>query len=77
MRELKKSSSAWVANTMNTPDFRWQEGYAAFSVSASARADVQNYIAGQEEHHRVKSFREELIAFLRKSGTPYDERYLD
>ncbi len=77
MRELKKSSSVWIADTMNTPDFRWQEGYAAFSVSASARADVQNYIAGQEEHHRVKSFREELIAFLKKSGVPYDERYLD
>jgi (p)ppGpp synthase/HD superfamily hydrolase len=77
MRELKKSSSAWVAEAMNTPNFRWQEGYAAFSVSASARAEVQKYIAGQEEHHRVKSFREELIAFLKKSGVAYDERYLD
>ena len=77
MRELKKSSSLWVVETMKEPTFRWQEGYAAFSVSASARPAVQKYIANQEEHHRVKSFREELIEFLNKSGITYDERYLD
>ena len=77
MRELKKSSSIWVAETTQEPKFRWQEGYAAFSVSASMRPTIQKYIAGQEEHHRVKSFREELIGFLKKSGVPYDERFLD
>ena len=77
MRELKKSSSIWVAETTKEPKFRWQEGYAAFSVSASMRLTIQKYIAGQEEHHRVKSFREEYIEFLQKSGVPYDERYLD
>jgi hypothetical protein len=41
------------------------------------RPTIQKYIAGQEEHHRVKTFREELIGFLRKSGVSYDERYLD
>jgi REP element-mobilizing transposase RayT len=77
MRELKKASSTWVRETTRLPDFHWQEGYAAFTVSASARESVRNYIAGQEEHHRKKSFREELLGFLRKSGVPYDERYLD
>jgi REP element-mobilizing transposase RayT len=77
MRELKKSSSVWVAETIKEPGFRWQEGYAALSVSASMRPTIQKYIAGQEEHHRVKTFREELIGFLRKSGVSYDERYLD
>ncbi len=77
MRELKKSSSVWVVEQMGVKQFHWQEGYAAFTVSASAREDVQRYIARQEEHHRVKSFREELVEFLRKSGVEYDERYLD
>jgi REP element-mobilizing transposase RayT len=76
MRELKKASSTWAAATSELP-FHWQEGYAAFTVSASAREDVQRYIARQEEHHRVKSFREELVEFLKKSGVDYDERYLD
>ena len=77
MRELKKSSSAWVTATIRESAFHWQEGYAAFTVSASACAAVQEYIAHQEEHHRHRSFREELIEFLKKSGVKYDERYLD
>lgn len=76
MRELKKSSSTWAKET-KSPNFQWQEGYAAFSVSASARDSVQRYISQQEEHHRMKSFREELIDFLEKSGIAYDPKYLD
>lgn len=38
---------------------------------------VQRYIAGQEEHHRRKTFREELVEMLKKAGVEYDERYLD
>lgn len=77
MRELKKSSSIWVAQKTEQKAFGWQEGYAAFTVSASAKNAVQEYIAGQEEHHRHKTFREELVEFLEKSGIEYDPRYLD
>ena len=77
MRELKKSSSSWVRETTGEPKFSWQEGYAAFTVSASARTSVQTYIADQEAHHRKRSFREELIGFLVKSGVAFDERYLN
>ena len=34
------------------------------------------YIANQEEHHKKRSFKEELIALLRANGIEYDERYL-
>lgn len=77
MRELKKASSNWVAEMMRLPSFRWQEGYGAFTVSASAKTDVQDYIARQEEHHRQRTFREEYILILQKSGIEFDERYLD
>lgn len=76
MRELKKSSSIWLRE-LKCPGFHWQEGYAAFSVSASALNSVRGYIERQEEHHRVKTFREELVEFLEKSGVSYDPRYLD
>jgi len=33
--------------------------------------------AHQAEHHRGKSFREELIEFLQKSEIAFEERYLD
>jgi putative transposase len=77
MRELKKASSIWVTDSTPQKRFRWQEGYAAFFVSSSGRGAVQEYIARQEEHHRHKTFREEIIEFLTKSGVDFDERYLD
>lgn len=77
MRELKKTSSAWVHEQIGLPTFAWQEGYAAFTVSPTARDGVRGYIANQEEHHRSRSFREELIELLAKAGVTFDERYLD
>src|ERR1700674_2256070 len=50
MRELKKVSSAWVHKQIGLRTFAWQEGYAAFTVSAPTRPAVQQYIANQEEH---------------------------
>jgi len=51
-------------------------GYAAFSVSKSKIPDVVRYIKNQREHHRVKTFQEEYLEFLRENGIEYDERYL-
>jgi putative transposase len=77
MRELKKSSSAWVHEKVGELDFAWQEGYAAFTVSPTARGGVKQYIANQEEHHRVKPYRDELIEMLRLAEVEFDEKYLD
>ncbi|HEY8962004.1 MAG TPA: IS200/IS605 family transposase [Luteolibacter sp.] len=77
MRDLKSASSTWVRDSIRGERFAWQEGYAAFSVSASAAPAVREYIARQAEHHRHRTFRDELIEFLRKTGVAFDERYLD
>ena len=77
LRELKKASSAWVHEEIDLRVFAWQEGYAAFTVSATSREAVRHYIANQEEHHRMKSFREELVEMLNKAGVEYDAKYLD
>lgn len=77
MRELKKASSIWVQDEIGERTFAWQEGYGAFTVSATARPQVRNYIANQAEHHRVKTFREELAEFLEAAGVEYEDRYLD
>jgi putative transposase len=78
VRELKKASTAWVHQSVERGEkFSWQNGYAAFTVSAPSRDAVREYIAGQEEHHRVKSFREEFVAMLEKAGIPYDPRFLE
>ena len=58
---LKGSSSHWVnANNILAGKFAWGRGYGAFSVSESNVAQVAAYIAAQEEHHRVRTFAEEL-----------------
>ena len=77
MRELKKASSVWVSHEKRIPTFAWQEGYAAFTVSASARDAVRSYIDHQEEHHRARTFKKELISMLERAGVAYDPRYLE
>ncbi len=77
LRELKKAASTWVHEEIGLRAFAWQEGYAVFTVSATAREGVRHYIARQEEHHRVKSFREELVEMLEKAEIKYDPKYLD
>ena len=37
----------------------------------------RDYIARQEERHRVRTFREELVEFLEKSGVEYAPEHLD
>ena len=76
LREMKSSSSRWVHEEIHLPTFAWQEGYGAFTVSASQCETVRRYIAGQEEHHRTRTFKEEYLEFLQKSGVIFDPRYL-
>jgi len=46
------------------------------SVSESQAAKVRQYIRTQESHHAKVSFKDELIALLKKHRIEYDERYL-
>ena len=48
--------------------FEWQKGYGAFSVSPSMLRIVKTYVQQQEEHHRVRTFDDEFLALLKKSG---------
>jgi hypothetical protein len=53
-------------NNLVPGKFGWGRGYAAFSVGQSGVAEVARYIANQEEHHRKKSFAEELKLFVER-----------
>ncbi len=77
VRDIKSNSSGWIRETFpNLRGFAWQSGYGAFAVSYSNLDAVKRYIADQEQHHRVRSFKEEFIALLRKHNISYDERYI-
>ena len=76
LREIKHSSSEWAHQDIGMGDFAWQDGYGAFTVSASNIDAVKGYIARQEKHHRKRTFKEEYVEFLEQSGVEFDPLYL-
>lgn len=77
VKRIKGNSSRWINNSrLVAGHFNWQDGYGAFSVSQSQCELVKQYILGQKEHHRIKTFQEEFVEFLTKQGLEYDEKYL-
>jgi len=73
VRHVKGGSSKWIHDQKSLcPDFAWQTGYAAFSVSESNEARVRSYIETQETHHRRKTFEDEFIGLLRKHKIEFD-----
>jgi putative transposase len=62
---LKGASSHWMNESNLIPGkFAWGRGYGAFSVSHSDVPRVAKYIAGQTEHHKMKSFTDEYRRFV-------------
>jgi REP element-mobilizing transposase RayT len=74
MQLFKGSSSHWV-NEQNlvAGKFGWGRGYGVFSVSESGVSEVCAYIANQEEHHRKRTFAEELKLFVERYGLEWRE----
>jgi len=70
IQKIKANSSRWLGE--QNIDFEWQKGYGAFSVSPSMLPTVKAYIRSQKEHHTKRSFEEEFLAFLKKSGITFD-----
>ena len=74
---IKGGSSKWIHDEFpKLHAFEWQEGYGAFSVSASQAARTIAYIDRQREHHRKRTFKEEFITLLDKHQIAYDLRYV-
>jgi putative transposase len=71
VQKMKGGSSRWMG-----PDFAWQEGYGAFSVSPSQVSTVRGYIQRQEQHHAKRKFEEEFLSWLRHGGVAFDERHV-
>jgi putative transposase len=75
---LKGNSSKWIHETFPAlRQFAWQEGYGAFSIGISGLEETCAYIRDQEEHHRTRTYREEVITFLQRHGLPFDDAVLD
>jgi putative transposase len=77
LRLIKGASSKWIGETFpGMGQFNWQDGYGAFTIGMSQIDGTVRYIRGQREHHRIKSFQEEYLAFLEKHRVQYDPKYV-
>jgi putative transposase len=73
VQSIKGCSSKWLNDTRAAgANFAWQEGYGAFSVSASQTDGVVAYIDNQATHHARRNYEEEFMELLRRHGISYD-----
>lgn len=69
IKQIKGSTSHYInQNNVIHTKFAWQTGYAAFSVSESGLDKVFSYIRNQKNHHRTRTFQEELDLLLEHHG---------
>lgn len=71
----KTSSSKWLKKK-GIKKFAWQDGYGAFSVSASKIKVVEKYLLNQPQHHKSISFKNELRKFFIEYGVDFNEEYV-
>ena len=71
---IKSNSSRWA--NQEGQKLAWQQGYGAFSVSASLVPTVLQYINNQKEHHKKMTFQEEFLALLKKHGVEFNPRHV-
>jgi len=66
---MKGESANWLNKSPHLKEkVKWQDDYFAVSVGQSQLERVRNYIRNQEEHHRRKSFEQEVNEFMEKYG---------
>ena len=77
MQMLKASASKWINDKQFVKGrFQWQEGFAAVSVARTQRDQVIRYIMNQEEHHHIKTFREEYFELLNEFQIEFEPQYV-
>ncbi len=76
VQRVKSSSSKWLKENPNFPDFcGWGREYAGFSYSYRDKDKIVGYIMRQKEHHGAATFTDEYRDFIEDNGEAIDERY--
>ena len=66
-----------VRNKKAFPHFsKWQVGYSSFTYHIAAKNNLIKYVENQRAHHKIVTFKQELIDLLKEHSVDYDERYL-
>ena len=78
VKDIKISSSIYIKENNLFPDFKcWQPGYGAFTYGLKDRGRLIEYVKNQEEHHRVKTSKDELKCILSENEVVFEEQYLE
>ena len=76
VQAIKISSSQWFKQQRDgDPDFYWQDGYAAISVTPQDSPKLVQYILNQKQHHETVGYQEECREYFKRQGLEFDERY--
>ncbi len=63
---IKGESAFWInKNQIIKTKFEWADEYYAVSVCESQLESVRKYIREQEEHHKKKTYQEEVDEFIK------------
>jgi putative transposase len=54
----------------------WQVGYSSFTYHISSKVNLIRYVENQREHHKIFSFKKELIELLKEHSVYFNEDYL-
>ncbi|MEW6220213.1 MAG: transposase [Thermodesulfobacteriota bacterium] len=74
---IKTASSAWMKGQDDgCVQFAWQGGYGAFSLGQSQLPGLLHYIGNQQEHHRTRLFRDEILEILKRDEVQHHEEHL-
>jgi REP element-mobilizing transposase RayT len=70
---IKSNTARWIRSSFpHRRDFRWEHGYAAFTISASHDESLRNYIRNQERRHSEKPVPDAYQAILDRHGIEYE-----
>ncbi|MES2133959.1 MAG: IS200/IS605 family transposase [Bacteroidota bacterium] len=77
VKDIKMASTEYIKENNLFINFNgWQNGYGAFTYSIREKDILIEYIKNQEEHHKVKTFKEEYLELLKEHNVSFDEKYL-
>ncbi|MGD0584048.1 MAG: transposase [Bacteroidales bacterium] len=78
IKDIKMASHKMILenNSLFSNFTGWQAGYSAFTYNISSKANLINYVETQKEHHKIKSFKDELTSLLKEHSVDYIDDYL-
>jgi REP element-mobilizing transposase RayT len=78
VKDIKMASHKMILENSNLFSHftGWQVGYSAFTYHISSKVNLIRYVENQREHHKVYSFKEELVHLLKEHSVDYTDDYL-